>query len=39
LKVFEDKFKTNHALRISMNKYRKEEWLENIPLYAVFNIK
>ena len=38
LKVFEDKFETGKATRISMNKFRKEDWLENIPLYAVFTI-
>ncbi len=36
LKVFEEKFKSNNATRISMNQYRKENWLENRPLYAVF---
>lgn len=35
LKVFVEKFNNKNALRTSMNKYRKEEWLENIPLYAV----
>lgn len=38
LKVFEDKYKTGFATRISMNQYRKEEWLENIPLYSVFTL-
>lgn len=36
LKVFEDKFKTASATRISMSPYRKESWLENKPLYTVF---
>lgn len=35
LKVFVEKFNNKNALRISMSKYRKEEWLTNIPLYAV----
>lgn len=35
LKVFEEKFKTNKATKISMNPFRKEDWVENIPLYAV----
>lgn len=38
LKVFEEKFNTKNALRFSMSKYRKETWLENRPLYAVFTI-
>lgn len=36
LKVFEDKFSTQNATRISMSCYRKEDWLENMPLYSVF---
>lgn len=36
LKVFEENFQTGNALRFSMSFYRKENWLENIPLYAVF---
>lgn len=36
LKLFEDKYKTNHATRFSMSLHRKETWLENIPLYAIF---
>lgn len=35
LKVFVEKFSNKNALRISMSNYRKEEWLTNIPLYAV----
>ncbi len=36
LKLFEDKYQTNHATRFSMSLHRKETWLENIPLYAIF---
>lgn len=36
LKVFEDKYATQNAIRMSMSFYRKEDWLENIPLYSVF---
>lgn len=36
LMVFEEKFKTNKATRISMSQYRKESWLENRPLYSIF---
>jgi hypothetical protein len=35
LKVFEEKFKTKNAIRFSMNQFRKENWLENTPLYTV----
>lgn len=35
LKVFVDKYKNKHALRTSMNKFRKEAWLTNVPLYGI----
>jgi uncharacterized protein len=35
LRVFEEKFRTQSATRFSMSKYRKEDWLVNIPLYAI----
>jgi predicted AAA+ superfamily ATPase len=35
LKVFVDKFKNKNAIRTSMNKFRSEDWLTNIPLYAI----
>lgn len=38
LKLFVNKFKTKTAYRTSMNKYRAEEWLTNIPLYAIEGI-
>ena len=38
LKVFEEKYQTQNALRFSMNPYRKENWLENIPLYGVLTL-
>lgn len=38
LKLFVAKFKTKTAYRASMNKYRTESWLTNIPLYAVEGI-
>lgn len=38
LKLFVGKFKTKTAYRTSMNKYRAEEWLTNIPLYAIEGI-
>ena len=38
LKLFVGKFKIKTAYRTSMNKYRAEEWLTNIPLYAIEGI-
>lgn len=38
LKLFVEKFKIKTAYRTSLSKYRAEEWLTNIPLYAVENI-
>jgi predicted AAA+ superfamily ATPase len=35
LKVFAEKHKTQNAIRTSMSPYRKEEWMENIPLYGI----
>ncbi len=35
LRVFEEKFKTQTATRFSMSKYRKEDWLVNMPLYSI----
>ncbi|MCP9756133.1 ATP-binding protein [Lacihabitans sp. CCS-44] len=38
LKVFVDKFENKNALRTSMSKFRKEDWLTNIPLFAAESI-
>ena len=38
LKVYVEKFAPPMAVRTSMNKYREESWLINIPLYAVSEI-
>lgn len=38
LKVFEEKYQTQNATRFSMSLYRKEDWLENIPLYGIFTL-
>ena len=38
LKVYVEKFVPVTAIRTSMNKYREESWLINIPLYAVSEI-
>ncbi|WP_134090849.1 ATP-binding protein [Olivibacter sp. XZL3] len=35
LRVYYDKFQPKIAVRTSMSDYRRESWLENIPLYAI----
>jgi predicted AAA+ superfamily ATPase len=35
LKVYVDKFHPKYAVRTSMTDYKKEEWLLNLPLYAI----
>lgn len=35
LKVFEDTFNTQRAIRTTMSRYRSQDWMSNIPLYAV----
>ena len=35
LKVYSEKYKPNIALRTSMRDYRREDWLMNVPLYAI----
>lgn len=35
LKVFSEKYKIPVSVRTSMSGYRKEDWLVNIPLYAI----
>ena len=35
LKVFVEKYKPPKAIRTSMSKYRVEDWLVNVPLYAI----
>lgn len=36
LKVYVENFKTTKAVRTSMSLHRKEDWMENIPLYGIF---
>lgn len=38
LKVFVDKFQTQHNIRLSMNNHRVQDWMINTPLYAVNNL-
>ena len=35
LKVYCDKFKPEYAVRTSMSGYREQDWMVNVPLYAV----
>lgn len=35
LRVFTQKYKSQHVIRTSMSPYRKEDWMENIPLYGI----
>ena len=35
LKAYQEKFSPEIALRVSMADYKKEEWLVNLPLYAI----
>ncbi|MEY4906084.1 MAG: hypothetical protein RLZZ292_3899 [Bacteroidota bacterium] len=37
LKVFVEKYKSNTAIRTSMNGFREQEWLTNVPLYAIYS--
>lgn len=39
LKVFVNKYNTKINIRTSMSDYRKEDWLINIPLYLIGNVK
>ncbi|MCF8371359.1 MAG: hypothetical protein K9H64_07040 [Bacteroidales bacterium] len=34
-KLFCEKYKPDRALRFSLKDYKEEEWMTNIPLYAV----
>ena len=38
LRFFVDKFNSEYAVRTSMSNYRKEEWMTNIPLWAVSGV-
>ncbi len=39
LKFYYSKYKPNFAVRTSMSDYRREDWLINIPLYAINTMK
>lgn len=38
LKTYCDKYKPEISIRTSMADYKEEEWLINLPLYAIENI-
>ena len=38
LQAYHQKYEPAYAVRISMSDYRQDDWLTNIPLYAVSNI-
>lgn len=38
LKVFETKFQTGSAFRLSMSTFRIQDWMSNIPLYAAMTV-
>ena len=35
LKVFAVKYESNPAIRTSMSRFRVQDWMTNIPLYAI----
>lgn len=39
LKIYQEKFSPEIAIRTSMTDYKKEEWLVNLPLYAIDQFK
>ena len=39
LKVYVEKYKPNYVIRTSLSDYRQEEWLTNLPLYAISCLK
>ncbi|MCK5838566.1 MAG: ATP-binding protein [Bacteroidales bacterium] len=39
LKVYREKFKPVVALRVSMSDFREQEWLTNLPLYGISELK
>ncbi|WP_295714638.1 hypothetical protein [uncultured Mitsuokella sp.] len=35
LRAYYDKYHPEKTIRLSVNNYRQDEWVENIPLFAV----
>ena len=38
LAAFVTRYPTLHALRFSMSNYRQQDWMTNVPLYAIFGV-
>lgn len=38
LKVFSQRYEMKNAIRTSMSEFRKEDWMSNLPLYAINEI-
>ena len=38
LKVYYQKFKPSQSIRTSMSDYRREDWMTNLPLYAICDV-
>jgi predicted AAA+ superfamily ATPase len=38
IKAFYQKYPNTKAIRSSMSDYREEDWLTNLPLYAIFTL-
>lgn len=39
LKAYAEKYKPNNVIRTSLSDYRKEDWLINLPLYAISSLR
>jgi hypothetical protein len=39
LRTYYEKYKPKNSIRTSMSNFRREEWLTNLPLYAISRIK
>jgi predicted AAA+ superfamily ATPase len=38
LKLFAEKYQPSKVIRTSMNRFRVQEWMTNVPLYAIYTI-
>lgn len=38
LRVYHERFRPGHAYRTSMSDYRRQEWMTNLPLYAIHRL-
>ena len=39
LRVFHEKFSPGHSIRLSMSDFRRQEWMTNLPLYALSQLE